>query len=356
MELLSTHNHFIKEDDIIQKSELESNLPNPQPLCHYQKEFKGIIPKEATKPANYKLIPMFIHVILIFTWIAMIIIFNSALSIVSFSILIGLSIACLFLYSHELSHGTIIRKQPYLYITQLFFWAFSGIPPTVWKRVHNMSHHHHMNTYKDPDRKTFKSEASFLNKLYNLFIYPNKTLRYSFTVGSAMMFYSTKHILAVFYSKDSRPSIVTHRPNYTKKEVKLVFIELMYILTFWGMIWIVLGVPIAIWVSLISWYTYSAAVILFIITQHQRDPVFIDIADPLLTSTSVIIPAWLDKIIDWHSFHVEHHLFPGINFDYYPQISQKIQEKYPNKYERIPLFQAVKEAYAEDVLIDDPLT
>lgn len=334
---------------------METKFSTPRPQGYYIKELKHFISKDAFKPATYKLKPMFLHVILIFTWITLIIVFDNTVAMILLSLLIGISIACLFLYSHELSHGTIIKNRPYLYIAQNFFWAFSGIPPTVWKRVHNMSHHNHMNTYNDPDRKTFKSEQGILNNLYNLFIYPNKVLRYSFTVGSAMMFYSTKHIIAVFYN-ESKPAIVTFRPNYSAEEKRLVLLELSYILTFWIVIMYLIGFPYAIWVALISWYTYSSLVILFIITQHHRDPVFIDIADPLLTTTSVILPSWLDEILDWHSFHVEHHIFPGINFDYYAEISSEIEKRFPEKYERIPLLQAVKEAFAQDVLLDDPLT
>ena len=212
-----------------------------------------------------------------------------------------------------------------------------------------------MNTYDDPDRKTFKSESSFWSRLYNIFIYPNKSLRYSLTVGFAMMFYSTKHTLAVFYRGGSKPAIVTSRPKYSRKEVRRVAYELIFVLLFWsGIAWI--AGPFALIFCLVSWVTYSALVISIIITQHLRDPVFIDVADPLLTSTSIILPTWLDKLIDWHSFHIEHHLFPGINFDYYPEISQEIQAAYPDRYERLPLLQAIKEAYDKDVMIDDPLT
>lgn len=327
----------------------------PKPASHYSNEFKHLIPKEAYAPAIYKLFPMFGHAFLIFINVFLISYWANFLSLIGCSILIGLSIACLFLYCHELSHGTIVRKRPYYYILQNFFWAFSGIPPTVWKKVHNLSHHNHFNTPKDPDRKTFKSEESFLNNLYNLFIYPNKKLRYSLTVGFAMMFYSTKHTLAAFYAANKKPAIVTYKPNYTKKEVQFISFELLYIFVFWETIWLYLGIGTGMVVSLISWYVYSTAVILFIITQHHRDPVFKETSDPLLSTTSVIIPSWLDRIIDWHSFHIEHHIFPGINFDYYPQLSQEIRNKYPQKYERISLWQAIKEAYSEDVLIDDPM-
>ena len=212
-----------------------------------------------------------------------------------------------------------------------------------------------MNTYDDPDRKTFKSEKNWINSAYNLFIYPNKVLRYSFFVAFAMIFYATKHILAVFYSGDTKPSIVTYRPDYTKAEVRRVAFELLYIIGFWMAIAAFIGFPYAPIVLAVAWCTYSSLAITLIITQHLKDDHFIDIADPLLTSTSVKLPKWLDKLIDWHSFHVEHHLFPGLNFDYYPQLSQRIEEHFPDRYQRMSVVKAIKECYSKDVFIDDPM-
>ena len=269
-------------------------LPDPKPISFYAEELREFIPKEAFKPATYKLFPMFIHVALIGVNLTIIKIYPTIVSVILCSIFLGFSIACLFLYSHELSHGTIVRKQPLLYLLQLFFWSFSGIPPTVWDRVHNSTHHKHMNTYNDPDRKTFKSEANAISHLYNLFIYPNKKLRYSLTVGFAMMFYSTKHALAVFYQDGKMPKIVTSRPRYTTKEKRKVLLELFFILSFWLGMGFYVGFPIAVLVYFISWLTYSTGVITFIITQHLRDSVFISDVDPLLTTTSVKIPRWLE--------------------------------------------------------------
>lgn len=332
-----------------------SNL-EPQDIQFYAKQLRHHIPKEAFSAATYKLIPMFIHVALIFGNLTVIKLFiNNPIIFISCSILIGFSIACIFLFSHELTHGTIIRKQPLLYILENFFWAFSGLPPTLWKRVHNLTHHHTMNTYDDPDRKTFKSESNTINDLYNLFIYPNKKLRYSLTIGFAMMFYSVKHIIAVFYSDKSKPKIVTIRPEYTDKEILKIKRELLYIICFWALIVLYIQSWLGLGVIFLAWLTYSCTTITFIITQHLGNPVFINTPDPLLTTTSVIIPKWLDKLIDWHSFHVEHHLFPGINFDYYPMISEKINERFPDKYQRLPLLSAIQECYDQDVLIDDPL-
>lgn len=335
---------------------MQASNVKPESIQFYAKHLKEHIPKEAFQAASYKLLPMFFHVILVFVNLCMIkYCISSSIVILSCSILMGLSIACIFLFSHELTHGTIVRSQPLLYILELFFWAFSGLPPTLWKRIHNMTHHQTMNTYEDPDRKAFRSESSTLNNVYNLFIYPNKRLRYSLTVGFAMIFYSLKHIIAVFYNPKNKPAIVTMRPNYTPKEIQKIKYELLYIVMFWTAILYFISSWLGVIALFISWMTFSVSTITFIITQHLRNPVFIDVPDPLLTTTSVIIPRWLDKLIDWHSFHVEHHIFPGINFDYYPMISQKIKEKFPKKYQRLPILQAIKECYEQDVLIDDPL-
>jgi len=327
----------------------------PESLGYYTSRLKKYIPKEAFRPATYKLLPMTLHVLNIFICQYLISLFPSWWTIALLSVLIGISYACLFLYCHELTHGTIVKQQPYRYWSELFFWSFSGMPPTLWEKVHNHSHHKSMNNYDDPDRRTFKSEKNFWNSLYNLFIYPNKTLRFSITVGFAMIFYTSKHLTAVFFSSEKKPAIVTFRPNYTKKEQRTIFFEFLFVLFMQGLQVAILGWKLYFIVAAISWFIYSSALILFIITQHLRNDNFKDSADPMLTTTSVVVPRLLDKLIDWHSYHIEHHVFPGINFDYYPIISKKIQEDFPERYQRIPLFQAVKEAYSKDVFQDDPI-
>lgn len=328
----------------------------PQSMGYYTARLKQYLPKEAFLPATYKLWPMTIHAALILSGVVLSAQLESYWIISAVSILMGICMACLFLYCHELTHGTIVKKQPYRYWAEVFYWSFSGMPPTLWEKIHNYNHHKNMNNYDDPDRRTFKSEKNFWNSVYNLFIYPNKTLRFSFTVGFAMILYTAKHILSAFYTEGKKPAIVTYKPSYSKAEKGTIFLEFLFICAIQGTFFAVLGWKKYLFITAISWFVWSAALILFIITQHLRNPNFKDTADPMLTTTSVIIPDALDRLIDRHSFHVEHHIFPGINFDYYPLISEKLREDFPDKYERIPLWQGVKEAYSRDVFEDDPLT
>lgn len=328
----------------------------PHNMGYYTARLKQFIPKEAYKPASYKLLPMFLHVLLVSSLFLVIRYYvDSILGLLALSVIIGFSYACIFLFAHELTHGIIIRKQPIKYILELFFWSFSGIPPTLWTKLHNHSHHRYMNNLKDPDRKTFSSERNSLNYLYNLMIYPNKRFRYSLTVGLGMMFYTSKHLLTVFYKGASKSQIVTFKPNYSKREKRIIALEFLYIFCFQMFLFFLLGFKKYLIVSLVSWCIYSASVILLIITQHLQNPVFKVAADPLLTTTSVVIPKWLDRIIDWHSFHVEHHVFPGLNFDYYPLLSKHLQELFPERYQRVEFLKALKDSFSQDIFAEDPL-
>jgi hypothetical protein len=72
-----------------------------------------------------------------------------------------------------------------------------------------------------------------------------------------------------------------------------VLFEFLFVLLMQGLIFAILGWKLYLIVSLVSWFIYSSGLIIFIITQHLRNPNFKDTADPLLTSTSVIVPVFL---------------------------------------------------------------
>jgi fatty acid desaturase len=329
-----------------------------QPKKHeeYIAEIIDYIPKEAFKAATYKLIPMFAHFVMIIGMVALSIQLNHPLWTSLFAVISGCSIACIFLFCHELTHGTIVKNKRWMYLMELIFWPFSGMPPTLWRVIHNRAHHTGANSYADPDRRTFKSEKNTLNTAYNAFIYPNKTLRFSLTVGFAMIFYTGKHILAALYSGRKKPAIVTHKPNYTRLEKRRIWFEFIYIIGFQSVIGACLGLETYLLFSLISWTISSTILISMIITQHLINPVYKDQPDPVLTTTSVRIPRWLDRIVDFHSFHIEHHVMPGINFDYYPQVSHLMQNMYPDRYTSKPFLSAIIESYNKEMFIDDPLT
>lgn len=329
----------------------------PKKIGYYAGALRHSVPKAAKKPATYKLGFMSLYLFLSLFLVYQIGQQKSYFLIVLLTCGVGLLFASLFTYCHELSHGTIIRNRKKLYPFEILFWSVNYMPPTVWQIVHNHTHHHTANTYNDPDRRTYKSEANKTNFIYNLFIYPNKTLRYSLTVGFAMIIYTWKHTAAVFYPSGKKPKIVTFKPEYSRENQKQVAFEIVFIIAFQVLLFFLIG---SFWKYLlfisIAYFVSSTIIISLVITQHLINPHFIDISDPVLNSTSIQLPKFLDFLVDYHSYHTEHHIFPSINFDYYPYVAEELKAKFPERYNSLPFLEAIKRAYDEDVFTDDPLT
>jgi fatty acid desaturase len=54
--------------------------------------------------------------------------------------------------------------------------------------------------------------------------------------------------------------------------------------------------------------------------------------DPLINSISLRVPKIFDLLHLNFSFHTEHHIFPGLNSDYYPIVQQLLLGLYPDRY------------------------
>jgi fatty acid desaturase len=56
---------------------------------------------------------------------------------------------------------------------------------------------------------------------------------------------------------------------------------------------------------------------------------------PLLSSTSVRVPALLDWLHSNFSYHSEHHLFPSLRSRHYPDVSRALSGTYQHVYQRV---------------------
>jgi fatty acid desaturase len=70
--------------------------------------------------------------------------------------------------------------------------------------------------------------------------------------------------------------------------------------------------------------------------------------DPLLNSVSLRVYKLFDQLHLNFSYHTEHHIFPGMNSDYYPMVQELLETHYP---ERMNLIDAGK---AWDLLRQTP--
>lgn len=258
------------------------------------------------------------------------------------ALIIGHSLACIGFLVHELAHNGIVRSRLPRYCLEVFFFGLNFIPATMWQRVHNQTHHLHTNTLNDPDRKFFKSEESLLTRWYSRMLYPQqRAIHWSPLVFFHFVAYVIRNTIAAFYPNSMNPALVPFKPPYTLRLRTKIFAEVAFIVALQVGIFHLVGArwDIYLWVSPVAILITSSIVNTYVFTQHFSNPIG-EFTDPLAASTSVIVPSLFDRVHSNFSYHTEHHCFPHMNSDFYPQLSVLLQQQYPDRYHRVPIGKA----------------
>jgi len=308
----------------------------------YVNELRTLLPAEAFATAPRKLYWLFAHLVIVISGYLGIRNSSSVIVFAVLALLIGHSMACIAFLTHELSHNIIIRRRSLRYVLEVFFWALNLIPATVWRRVHNQTHHMHANTVKDPDRQFLESEERVSTRCYSRVFYPHRnTLRWNPVVAFHFVPYIVRNIVAAFYPNSSKPALVPYKPLYTSKQRISIVVELLVILGIQVVIFEAVGSrwPAYLWASPAVVLITSAIVMTYVFTNHFLNPL-VERADPLATTTSIIVPRLCDRLHSNFSYHTEHHLFPHMNSEFYPALSMLLRERHSDRYRRVPILQA----------------
>ena len=84
----------------------------------------------------------------------------------------------------------------------------------------------------------------------------------------------------------------------------------------------------------------NAIVMAYILTNHSLSPQT-GINDPLLNSLTVTTPRILRVLHLNFGYHVEHHVFPRMSPAHAPRISRLLRERWPGRYQSMPLGRAL---------------
>jgi fatty acid desaturase len=322
----------------------------------YVKTLRGQLPARAFAAAPRKLWTMLAHLLIIGASYMGFRITSSTLVFLLLSLIIGHSMACLAFLAHELSHNAIVRSPPLRYCLEIFFWGINLIPATVWRRVHNQTHHVYTNTQSDPDRPFLNCEESRLTRLYSRLFYPHRdTLRWNPLVACHFVPYILRNTVAAFYANRSKPEVVPFKPIYTPKQRTSIITEVAAIVCIQVAIFHIVGSSWLAYLSAspIAVLVASAVVMAYVFTNHFLNPLEEDM-DPLAATTSVVVFSFWDRLHSNFSYHTEHHLFPQVNSDFYPQISGLLQQQYRDRYHRVCIGAAwrslwIGEAFKSDI-------
>jgi fatty acid desaturase len=268
------------------------------------------------------------------------------------SFFIGISLASLTFFLHDLFHDSIIKSRLFAYFTGLSIGILNLFAPIFWHRVHNF-HHARTGNVDDPDRSYIISEMP-KNTLEKL-IYKTRMSNEAYNPVLSLLFMSTGFFW--YFLNTMMSMFVGVKNQYAKKynrtqelfkknaDKAIVVFELVTIFSFQIFLYSYLAkgnflnymfigiIPIAISHFIAMSYIH---------TNHFLSPLTGEIDDPLINSLSLKNSKFIDKIFFNFSHHVEHHLFPAMSSSHYPEVRKLLLKLYPERFQLMPYVDAIK--------------
>ena len=319
------------------------NLIDKQTLitqAEYAKTLRPLLPKEAFTPDPSKLVILFINLaILILGWAIASHLDSWSLYLLwlylPLAVVMGNSVTVLLFSSHEVMHGSVIRNPRLIRMIGLLGFTIGWMPPTFWKAVHNRVHHSKTNSLADPDRNYLYDQPNSWGKWFQHLIEPSSEVNpigLALGMPTSWLLYTFRNLTSVLLFNDESVDYVPAAVRVSAKDrlaiagefftILMIHLSLLAYLQF-DILKLVLSyfIPLGIGYAGMFFYIY---------TNHMICPMT-SVNDPLLNSVSLQVPKFFDKLHLNFSYHTEHHIFPGINSDYYPMVQKLLKIYYPDR-------------------------
>lgn len=253
-----------------------------------------------------------------------------------FALIMGNSVFVLGLSMHDLLHGSGARGLARRRLVALLGFSMSWMTPTLWQAVHNREHHHHTNGLRDPDRAYLEAQPPTWGKRLFQQIAPSlevSPLGLAVGMSSAWALHHFRTTCSVLLFNTGATRFGPAPLRVSGRERVRIALELLAVIGLHAAVVIWLDAqPLKLLLGyfLPLWSAYAMAMG-YIYTNHMLSPLRED-NDPLLTSVSLKVPAFLDCLHGNFSHHSEHHVFPGLNGRNLPLVRQLLQQHYPDRY------------------------
>jgi fatty acid desaturase len=324
------------------QSPISANLPAAWiTQAEYAKELRPLLPPEAFKASKDRILILAINLaILLCGWIMAKHLnqweWQFLWLYLPFAILMGNSVIALLFSTHDLMHSNAIKRPFLRRLASVLGLAMLWMPPTLWLAVHNREHHNKTNSIQDPDRNyLFHQAASWGKWIQNLFVPSVEVHPFWLGVGmsSAWGVHTFRNLSSVLLFNDGSTRYPVFSFTVSKRERRSIAVELLAIaaihigiVSYLGLhpASLLLGYFLPIWIG-------YAGLMFYIYTNHmlcQLTPV----NDPLINSLSLRVPKIFDLLHLNFSFHTEHHIFPGLNSDFYPKVQELLLGLHPDRY------------------------
>ena len=260
-----------------------------------------------------------------------------------FALVMGNSIIVLLFASHDLLHGNALRQSRWRRLVGLVGLAVLWMPPTLWQAVHNREHHANTNALADPDRSYLERQpSSWGSWIQHQFVPSNEVRPLGLLVGmgGSWPVHNLRTLLSVLQGERGASPAPT-RFSVSPLERRRILIELALIAVAHGaVVWAIGPAPLPLLLGyLLPLGLGYAGAMAYIYTNHFLSPLN-EVNDPLLNTLSLRVPGWVDTLHLNFSHHVEHHIFPGLNTDYYPMVRRLLLDRYGDRYQQLPALRA----------------
>jgi fatty acid desaturase len=256
------------------------------------------------------------------------------------SVVMGNSVIVLLFSCHDLMHGSAARHSWLFRLVNLLGLSILWMPPTLWRAVHNREHHRNTNNALDPDRNYLYEQPKTWGKwIQNCFVPSVEVNPFWLAVGMAHAWgvHGFRNITSVLLFNTGQVHYVPAAFKVSRRErwaiaTELVLIAIIHlsILSYlqFDPLKLILSYFLPIWIG-------YAGVMFYVYTNHMLSPMTA-INDPLINSVSLRVPKLFDLLHFNFSYHTEHHIFPGMNSDFYPQVQALLLLHYPERFHLLP--------------------
>jgi fatty acid desaturase len=257
-----------------------------------------------------------------------------------FTLVMGNAVVVLLFSTHDLLHGRSVGWSWARRWLALLALALLWMPPTLWLAVHNREHHSHTNSLQDPDRSYLESQPATWGKWIQHRFTPSDEIGpvgLMLGLASAWGVHNFRTLSSVLLVPDGSAAFPPSAFRVSPRDRRRIAFELLAIVGLHAGVIGWLGLDprnLLLGYFLPIWLGYAGAMA-YIFTNHLLAPLD-ETNDPLLNTLSLKLPRWLDLLHLNFSHHTEHHIFPGLNSSYYPEVRRLLQRHHSDRFQLLP--------------------